>query len=60
MLRPNPRGSTGYGRDFRFANYGDWGGGDLDDVLAGVDWLVQEGIADGERWGSPAGATGAT
>jgi dipeptidyl aminopeptidase/acylaminoacyl peptidase len=51
VLRPNPRGSTGYGPDFRFANYGDWGGGDLDDILAGIDWLIQEGIADGERLG---------
>ena len=51
VLRPNPRGSTGYGRDFRFANYGDWGGGDLDDILDGVDWLIREGIVDGERLG---------
>jgi dipeptidyl aminopeptidase/acylaminoacyl peptidase len=51
LLRPNPRGSSGYGRDFRFANYGDWGGGDLDDVMAGIDWLVAAGIADPARLG---------
>ena len=28
VLRPNPRGSSGYGKKFRYANYGDWGGGD--------------------------------
>ena len=26
ILRPNPRGSTGYGKQFRYANFGDWGG----------------------------------
>ena len=51
VLRPNPRGSSGYGRDFRFANYRAWGEGDLDDVLAGVDWLVQRGVADPARLG---------
>ena len=51
VLRPNPRGSSGYGRDFRFANYRAWGEGDLDDVLAGVDWLAQRGVADPARLG---------
>ena len=37
VLRPNPRGSTGYGKEFRYANYMDWGYGDLSDLLAGVD-----------------------
>src|SRR5262249_15450786 len=35
VLQPNPRGSSGYGRDFRFANYKDWGGGDYQDLMAG-------------------------
>lgn len=51
MLQVNPRGSDGYGRDFRLANLGDWGGKDVKDVLAGVDYLVAEGIADPERLG---------
>ena len=46
ILRPNPRGSTGYGKDFRYANFKDWGFGDLDDLLAGVDLVVGQGIAD--------------
>jgi dipeptidyl aminopeptidase/acylaminoacyl peptidase len=49
VLMPNPRGSSGYGRKFRFANYDDWGGGDYRDIMAGVDYLVAEGIADPER-----------
>jgi dipeptidyl aminopeptidase/acylaminoacyl peptidase len=51
VLRVNPRGSGGYGREFRFANYGDWGGGDFHDIMAGVDLLVERGIADPERLG---------
>jgi len=45
VLRPNPRGSTGYGRDFRFANVRDWGYGDMDDLMAGVDEVVDMGVA---------------
>jgi dipeptidyl aminopeptidase/acylaminoacyl peptidase len=48
---PNPRGSGGYGEKFRKANVRDWGGKDLDDVLAGIDALVKEGIADDDRLG---------
>ncbi len=49
VLRPNPRGSTGYGRDFRFDNVRDWGFGDYEDLMAGVDWAIEQGIADPER-----------
>ncbi|MBW3534418.1 MAG: S9 family peptidase [Gemmatimonadetes bacterium] len=45
VLRPNPRGSTGYGRDFRYANVRDWGFGDMDDLMAGVDRVVEMGVA---------------
>ncbi len=51
VLRPNPRGSTGYGREFRFANYHDWGGGDYRDIMAGVDHLIAQGVADEDRLG---------
>ena len=46
VLRPNPRGSTGYGKEFRFANVGDWGYGDYDDLMAGVDKVIETGLAD--------------
>jgi dipeptidyl aminopeptidase/acylaminoacyl peptidase len=45
VLKPNPRGSTGYGREFRYANVRDWGFGDLDDLLAGVDAVIDMGVA---------------
>ncbi|MEF8817872.1 MAG: S9 family peptidase [Salinibacter sp.] len=45
VLRPNPRGSTGYGKDFRWANIGDWGFGDFEDLMAGVDLMVDRGVA---------------
>lgn len=51
VLRPNPRGSAGYGREFRYANYEDWGGGDYGDLMAGVDEVIERGIADPERLG---------
>lgn len=51
VLRSNPRGSTGYGRAFRYANQGDWGGGDYRDLMAGVDHLIGLGIADPDRLG---------
>jgi dipeptidyl aminopeptidase/acylaminoacyl peptidase len=46
ILRPNPRGSGGYGKQFRYANVADWGGKDYDDDMTGVDYLIAQGIAD--------------
>ncbi len=51
VLRPNIRGSSGYGRDFRFANEGDWGGLDFQDLMAGVDHVITLGVADPQRLG---------
>ncbi|HEV2883935.1 MAG TPA: S9 family peptidase [Pyrinomonadaceae bacterium] len=51
VLRPNPRGSSGYGQKFRFANIKDWGGGDYQDLMSGVDHVVSMGVADPERLG---------
>jgi len=49
VLRPNPRGSGGYGRTFRFANYNDWGGKDYEDDQTGVDHVIAMGVADPDR-----------
>ncbi len=49
ILRPNFRGSGGYGEDFRFANLSDWGYGDLEDMKAGLDKLIEEGKVDPDR-----------
>jgi dipeptidyl aminopeptidase/acylaminoacyl peptidase len=51
VLLPNPRGSSGYGQDFARANLGDLGGGDFQDIVAGVEACVEAGIADGVRVG---------
>ncbi|HMB68508.1 MAG TPA: S9 family peptidase [bacterium] len=51
VLGVNYRGSTGYGAEFNVANHRDLGGADFLDVMAGVDMLVAEGIADPDRLG---------
>ena len=39
------------GSKFRLANIESQGFGDLDDVMTGIDALVQQGIADPEKLG---------
>lgn len=51
VLRPNPRGSTGYGSAFRMANRSDWGGKDFLDLMAGVDLVIKMGVADETNMG---------
>lgn len=51
VLRSNVRGSTGYGKRFRYANYEDWGFGDFQDMMAGVDKVIEMGVADPGRLG---------
>jgi Dipeptidyl aminopeptidases/acylaminoacyl-peptidases len=54
----NPRGSEGYGEAFNDANHRDWGPGPMRDVLAGVDALVADGLADPDRLGVTGGSYG--
>lgn len=49
VLKPNFRGSTGYGDAFTKANVEDWGDGPFKDSMAGVDALISLGIADADR-----------
>ncbi len=49
VLQPNFRGSSAYGHEFGIANRGDLGGKDADDILAGVDFVIAQGLADPER-----------
>lgn len=51
VLRPNPRGSSGYGTEFRTANREDWGGKDYQDLMAGVDLVIKMGVADEKKMG---------
>jgi dipeptidyl aminopeptidase/acylaminoacyl peptidase len=58
ILQPNPRGSNGRGRAFLEAVIGDMGGIDAGDDLAGVDAMVERGIADPDRVGVTGGSYG--
>jgi dipeptidyl aminopeptidase/acylaminoacyl peptidase len=51
VLEPNYRGSAGYGEDFRKLNYRNLGIGDYEDVVSGVDSLIEKGMIDGDRVG---------
>lgn len=49
VLQMNYRGSTGYGREFWKASFGQWGLAMQDDVTDGVHWLIEQGVADPKR-----------
>lgn len=51
VLYPNPRGSYGQGEDFTRGNVRDFGGGDLRDILAGVEEVVKSRPVDPQRVG---------
>lgn len=52
VLRPNYRGSAGYGEKFRALNVRNLGVGDYADVISGVDALIAQGFVDKDRVGS--------
>jgi dipeptidyl aminopeptidase/acylaminoacyl peptidase len=52
VLRPNYRGSAGYGEKFRSLNVRNLGVGDYADVISGVDFLIAQGFVDKDRVGS--------
>jgi len=51
VFLPNYRGNTGWGQPYTRLNIGDPGGGEWDDIMAGIDWCIAEGIADADRLG---------
>ena len=51
VFMPNPRGSGGYGDAFRRSNFKGWGFGDFEDIIAGVDLLIDRGLVDASRMG---------
>ncbi|MGH8175402.1 MAG: prolyl oligopeptidase family serine peptidase, partial [Steroidobacter sp.] len=51
VVGANPRGSSGRGEAFATAIYANWGAKDTEDVLAAVDHVVTQGMADPERLG---------
>ncbi len=58
VLQVNFRGSTGYGRRFWEASFGQWGLKMQDDVSDGVQWLIDQGYADPKRIGIYGGSYG--
>src|SRR6266704_1619040 len=52
VLRPNYRGSAGYGEKFRALNVRNLGVGDYADVISGVDTLIAKGWVDRDRVGA--------
>ena len=51
VLFINHRGSSGYGDEFSTAIIGDWGNLDYGDLMAGLDYAIEQGLVDGERLG---------
>lgn len=49
VFQPNFRGSNGYGRKFLDADRGDFGGGDMQDILSGIEMLVKKNVVDPKR-----------
>lgn len=51
VVYTNPRGSSGYGEDFLWATWGGWGILDYEDVMAGVDYALEQYALDARRMG---------
>ncbi len=49
VLKPNYRGSAGYGAKFRALNVRNLGIGDYEDVISGVDSLIAKGMVDKDK-----------
>jgi len=58
VFYPNYRGSTGRGIDFIYSSQADLAGKEFDDVVDGVDFLINKGIADKQRVGVTGGSYG--
>lgn len=52
ILKPNYRGSRNYGNAHRTDIVGDYFTLGYDDIITGVDYLIEEGIVDGDRMGA--------
>lgn len=59
VFQPNFRGSTGFGKEFLAAGNHEWGTGYMQhDITDGVNYLIEEGIADPDRVGIMGGSYG--
>ncbi|AUW93332.1 S9 family peptidase [Sulfobacillus thermotolerans] len=46
FFAPNFRGSTGYGKSFARLVEGDWGDGPRRDLIAGIEWLIEQRMVE--------------
>lgn len=51
VLYTNPRGSTGYGEKFLWATWGGWGALDYEDLMSGIDYVIERYSLDTKRMG---------
>lgn len=51
ILQPNYRNSTNYGQKFKIESQGDYFTKGYDDIMAGVDYLIAQGMVDGNKMG---------
>ncbi|WP_340103974.1 S9 family peptidase [Rhodohalobacter sp. 8-1] len=58
VFYPNYRGSTGRGIEFAYSSQGDLAGAEFDDIVDGVDYLINQGVADADRIGVTGGSYG--
>jgi dipeptidyl aminopeptidase/acylaminoacyl peptidase len=58
VMQINYRGSTGYGKNFLNAAVKEWAGAMHDDLVDGVRWAIDQGIADPDRIGIYGGSYG--
>lgn len=58
VVAPQVRGSGGLGKRYEFLNYGDWGGGDIDDFAYAAFTLAEKGIIDEKNVFMQGGSTG--
>ena len=58
VVAPEVRGSGGLGKTYETMNFGEWGGGDIDDIASGVEHLAGKGLIDPDRVAMHGGSTG--
>jgi dipeptidyl aminopeptidase/acylaminoacyl peptidase len=58
VFYPNYRGSTGRGVEFAMSSQGDPAGAEFDDLIDGVDHLIEIGLVDGAKVGITGGSYG--
>ncbi len=58
VFYPNYRGSTGRGVEFAMSSQGDLAGKEFDDIVDGVDYLIEKGLVDEDKVGVTGGSYG--